>query len=138
MKRLVLILLAALAVQWGCGGSRPVDQSKLVGHWVGSGEFNETGPKSSIGALSIDLRFAADQTITGRVGGASLKDAKFDGHEVRGLLVGQVHPTLTKDHFLLIVSAPDGESLEVGFQLKSNYTFDAGMSTGQGKLTRVR
>ena len=137
MKRLVLMLAGLLALQGGCA-SKPLDQSKLVGHWVGSGTFNESDPKRTVGALPFDLQFTADGSATGQVGGASLKDVQFVGREVRAILVGQVHPTISKDHLILMTNPPDQDTMEAGFQLKSNYTADLGMLTGQAKLTRVR
>ena len=138
MKRLVLMLLASWALHCGCAGSLPLDQSKLVGHWVGSGTFNEGDYRKTVGVLSFDVQFTADRSATtGRVGGASLKDVQFDGPHLKAILVGQVHPGFTKDHLILMLTSPDGNTMEAGFHLKSNYTFDAGMGTGQVKLTRV-
>jgi len=137
MRRLVLPLAVSLALLGGCA-SKPLDQSTLVGHWVGSGTFNESDPKRTVGALPFDLQFTADRSATGQVGGASLKDVQFDGRELRAILVGQVHPSITKDHLILMLNPTDQDTIEAGFHLKSNYTWDFGMLTGQAKLTRAR
>jgi len=121
----------------GCA-SKPLDQSKLVGHWVGSGTFNESDPEHTVGALPFDLQFTADGSATGHVGGASLKDVQFVGREVRAILVGQVHPSISKDHLILMTNPPDQDTMEAGFHLKSNHAADVGMLTGQAKLTRVK
>jgi hypothetical protein len=131
------MLAGLLALQGGCA-SKPLDQSKLVGHWVGSGTFNESDPRRTVGTLPFDLQFTADGSATGQVGGASLKGGRLDGHEFRAILVGQVHASVSKDHLILMVETPNQDAMEAGFHLKSNYTWDFGMLTGQIKLTRVK
>jgi hypothetical protein len=137
MRRFVLLMAVSWALLGGCA-SKPLDQSKLVGHWVGPGTFNEGDARRTVGALSFDLQFNADGSATGQVGGGSLKDGRFNGHEFRAILVGQVHTSITKDHLILLINPPDQDTMEAGFQLKSNYTADVGMLTGQAKLTRVK
>lgn len=137
MRRLGLLLAVSLTLLGGCV-SKPFDQSKLYGHWVGSGTFNESDPRRTVGALSFDLQFSADGSATGQVGGASLKDVQFVGQEVRAILVGQVHPSISKDHLILMTDPSDQDTMEAGFHLKSNYAWDFGMLTGQAKLTRMK
>ena len=126
------------------GMTQALDATRLVGRWSGSGTFSNVAIQKKVGSLPFVAEFKADRSATGRVGNATLQDARVkstrDLLEVRAKLAGSIgaDPVLAKDHLVLLVTKVSDSTIEAEFHLKSNFAFDPRMRDGRVVLTRIR
>ena len=144
MRTLALALLVVATLLPAQGASQALDATRLVGHWSGSGTFSNADMQKKVGSLPFVVEFNADRSATGRVGNATLQDARVkstrDLIEVRAKLAGSIgtDPVLAKDHLVLLVTRINDGTIEAEFHLKSNFAFDPRMRDGRVVLTRIR
>ena len=112
------------------GMTQALDATRLVGRWSGSGTFSNVAIQKKVGSLPFVAEFKADRSATGRVGNATLQDARVkstrDLLEVRAKLAGS------------LVTKVSDNTIEAEFHLKSNFAFDPRMRDGRVVLTRIR
>ena len=122
----------------------PFPLSSLQGTWEGSGRFLDIKWAKEIGFLPIQINFAADGTVTGSVGDATLietelRNWKDDGFEVRALIDGNIKEgkIYRKNHFIIFGHIQQNE-MELNYHLKSNFIFDFTMHVCGVRLKRVQ
>lgn len=143
MNRFAFAFFTATVLASGAA-AQTLDASKLAGRWSGTGEFFKEDLQRTIGSVGFEAVFKADNSGTGRVGGAILQDVRVttrrDHIEVNAGIAGTIgsNPALAKHRLVLLVTALTDSTLEAEFHLKSNSIFDPTMREGHVVMTRVR
>ena len=143
MTKLVLCLLVVATLVPVRSTAQAPDAARLAGRWSGSGTFSDADVRKKVGSIPFAVEFKADRSVTGRVGNATLQDARMksarDLIEVRAKLTGSIgaDPVLAKDYLVLLVTKVNDSTIRAEFHLKSNLTFDPRMREGRVVLTRV-
>jgi hypothetical protein len=143
--RIFLLTLAALFTFLAPLDARGegVDAGTLAGHWTGQGRLLDVELQKKHGPVAIDLSIAPDLTLTGTVGGATIRPAKGgrNGRRIdfQVLLTGQVRtgPDFEKDHLVLLVTRADDTTASIDFHIKTNFTLDLTMRQGVAELKRT-
>lgn len=114
-----------------------------LGTWSGTGAFFKQEAHEQFGTVAIVLESTNGSAVTGKVGGATLTDARArkirEVIEITGKLTGVVIAkpgAETKDRFVLLVTSRSDSSMKAEFHLKSNRWFDAKMMEGRVMLRR--
>jgi hypothetical protein len=110
---------------------------KTYGRWEGTARFFDRGLHKEYGKFSVAFEVHADNTVTGTVGAASIKDGKVRGwlwghDEVTGRLEGSVFeegslPGQHKDCAVFGIPSAKESSKGSELHLKTNYYWDSTM-----------
>lgn len=132
-----------LALLLGIAWPLWANDTAITGTWIGDARLFNERSRAKTGPIPATLVFAPDGGLSGRVGGATIRETRPRKTSSRLIeyvadLDGDVSDKLGESRRTLVVLVtPGGPGLDADFHLKAHAGFDPGMAVGHFDVRRA-